>query len=273
VRLDSAYAHSRLMHPRGTSMTQAEDMEMTEGVVPTAPIAKPRALPKWLLPSLLAQCVLLIGFALVARTLTNELATIRETVKGQGADLAHARQQAEAVGASTVELKGQIEALRQGLVIRATEDVIFLKITILRPDLDPTLARTVAKIVHKYSELYGRDPNLVLAMIAVESRFDPNVVSPMGAVGLMQVMPQWKRVLGIQGELSDPEVSIRYGLQILGFYSEMYQDLETALTAYNRGPGPVDMALMRGQDPRNRYAPRVLEAYERLKRLTTAAGG
>jgi soluble lytic murein transglycosylase-like protein len=106
-----------------------------------------------------------------------------------------------------------------------------------------------------------------LAIIAEESRFNPNAVSPVGAVGLMQVMPQWEKVLGISGSLKDPEVSIKYGLQVLGFYMEMYKDIEMALTAYNRGPGPVDMALMHGKDPKNKYAPEVLKVFERLKKL------
>jgi soluble lytic murein transglycosylase-like protein len=49
---------------------------------------------------------------------------------------------------------------------------------------------------------------------------------------------------------------------------EMYKDVEMALTAYNRGPGPVDVALMRGKDPRNLYAPKVLKVYERLRKLS-----
>lgn len=40
-----------------------------------------------------------------------------------------------------------------------------------------------------------------------------------------------------------------------------------ALTAYNRGPGPVDMALMKGQDPTNSYVPRVMRTYEHLKSM------
>ena len=102
----------------------------------------------------------------------------------------------------------------------------------------------------------------------VESRFNPNAVSSAGAVGLMQVMPQWEKVLGISGSLKDPEVSIKYGLEIFGFYMEMYKDIEMALTAYNRGPGPVDVALMRGKDPKNTYAPTVLKVYGRLKGLS-----
>ena len=157
--------------------------------------------------------------------------------------------------------------LRQFIASNSAEQIIFLKMLILKPDLDPTLGRTIARHVHYYAALYKRDPDLVLSIIAEESRFNPNAVSTVGAVGLMQVMPQWEKVLGIQGSLKDPEISIKYGLQVLGFYMEMYKDIEMALTAYNRGPGPVDMALMRGKDPKNKYAPEVLKVYEKLKKL------
>ena len=108
---------------------------------------------------------------------------------------------------------------------------------------------------------------MVLAIMAIESRFDPNSVSNKGALGLMQVMPQWSKVLGIQDDLKDPKTNIKYGMQILGFYQQMYKDLEMALTAYNRGPGPVDMALMRGKDYRNNYAAKVLKKYKMLKSM------
>src|SRR4051812_7459382 len=165
-------------------------------------------------------------------------------------------------------IKAEGTELRQYVASSSAEQVIFLKILILKPDIDLPLARAIAKHAHHYGELYKRDPDLVLAIIAEESRFNPNAVSPVGAIGLMQVMPQWEKVLGISGSLKDPEVSIKYGLEILGFYMEMYKDIELALTAYNRGPGPVDVAMMRGKDPKNRYAPEVLKVYERLKKLS-----
>lgn len=171
----------------------------------------------------------------------------------------------------SVAIKAEASQLRQYVESSSAEQVIFLKILVLKPDVEVGLARAIAKHAHHYGALYKRDPDLVLAIIAEESRFNPNAVSPVGAVGLMQVMPQWEKVLGISGSLKDPEVSIKYGLEVLGFYLEMYKDLEMALTAYNRGPGPVDMALMRGKDPKNRYAPEVLKVYERLKRLSTTA--
>jgi soluble lytic murein transglycosylase-like protein len=173
----------------------------------------------------------------------------------------------------SVAIKSESTELRQYMTSSSAEQVIFLKILVLKPDIDLALGRSIAKHAHHYGALYKRDPDLVLAIIAEESRFNPNAVSAVGAVGLMQVMPQWEKVLGISGSLKDPEVSIKYGLEVLGFYMEMYKDLEMALTAYNRGPGPVDMALMRGKDPKNRYAPDVLKVYERLKRLSVPASG
>ncbi|MBK6689919.1 MAG: lytic transglycosylase domain-containing protein [Deltaproteobacteria bacterium] len=249
----------------------SEEMVLNEPTT-ASPAAPPKAWPRWIAPVVVTQLGFLIAFGLLTRSVLSELGVLRVELNGHRTELTELQHQTVALGERTTELGTQVQNLRQSLVVNSTEDVLFLKITLLARDLDPELTRTIARLVHKYAELYGRDPNLVLAMIAVESRFDPKVVSSMGAVGLMQVMPQWKKVLGIQGDLSDPEISIRYGLQILGFYSEMYQDLETALTAYNRGPGAVDFALMKGQDPRNRYAPRVLETYERLKKLTQSNG-
>src|SRR5438105_1782976 len=134
--------------------------------------------------------------------------------------------------------------LRQYVASSSAEQVIFLKILVLKPDVDLALARNIAHHTHHYAAIFKRDPDLVLAIIAEESRFDPNAISPVGAVGLMQVMPQWEKVLGIQGSLKDPEVSIKYGMQALGFYMEMYKDIEMALTPYHRGPGPVDLPLI-----------------------------
>jgi soluble lytic murein transglycosylase-like protein len=201
-----------------------------------------------------------------------------------GAGWWHLAKRTEAIGASTDEqrevivtaahnaeaARSDIAELRQAVTSHGSEETLFLKSLILRPDLDPRLARTIAGHISHYSELFGRDPNLVLAIIAVESNFNPNASSSVGAVGLMQVMPQWKKVLKVEGDLSDPEQSIRYGLQILSFYQAMYRDLNTVLTAYNRGPGAVDAALRRGEAPDNGYSQRVLSTYDRLNKIDAA---
>ncbi len=234
------------------------------------PKLRSKPMPKWILPALIVQLFVLILFGATGWGLIEKLDELSQRAHSVDQEAQSWGQKTAALKQETENLRIEVENLRQYIASSSSEDVIYLKTTILKPDIDQELARNIAKYVHRYAQLYGRDSNLVLAMIAVESRFNPNAISPVGAVGLMQVMPQWKKVLGITGDLADPELSIKYGLQILGFYSEMYKDLEMALTAYNRGPGPVDAALMRGKDPKNGYAPRVLQTYEKLKKLTVS---
>jgi soluble lytic murein transglycosylase-like protein len=81
-------------------------------------------------------------------------------------------------------------------------------------------------------------PDLVLALIEVESRFDPWAVSPAGAVGLMQVMPFWPRELGVQNELVRAAPNIRMGCEILRYYLRVeHQDWTRALARYNGSVG------------------------------------
>ncbi len=174
----------------------------------------------------------------------------------------------EALQRARKELTREVVTLRQVIGSQTKEDIVFLKILILNRKVRPELARVIAKSVHRNALIFKRDPDLVLAIIHVESNFDPNAVSSMKAVGLMQVMPHWVDQLGIMGDLKDPDTSIRYGLQIYGFYDSMYKDMETSLMAYNRGPGRVDSDLMVGRDPsRNGYAKRIMKSYKSLKGL------
>ncbi len=176
-----------------------------------------------------------------------------------------------ALGAQSRELQAGLVDVRTAVSSHAREESLFLKMLILKPALDQTLARRIARSVQEECMLFGQDPNLVLAIMANESDFNPNIVSNVGAVGLMQVMPHWKKVLNLQQELTDPEISIRAGIQILGFYQQMYRDVDLALTAYNRGPGPVDFGLVKGQSSANGYSSKVLGTYQKLKALDVAS--
>lgn len=96
---------------------------------------------------------------------------------------------------------------------------------------------------HVYCEA-KRDPNLqippdlVLALIEVESRFDAWAVSPAGAVGLMQVMPFWPRQLGVQNQLVRAAPNIRMGCEILRYYLRVeHHDWARALARYNGSVG------------------------------------
>ena len=99
-------------------------------------------------------------------------------------------------------------------------------------------------------------PDLVLAMIDVESRFDSWAVSPVGAVGLMQVMPFWPRQLGVQNQLVRIAPNIRMGCEILRFYlREEHMNWARALARYNGSTG------------RNTYPALVMQRWQRVWRF------
>jgi soluble lytic murein transglycosylase-like protein len=116
--------------------------------------------------------------------------------------------------------------------------------------MEPRLARLVPThearldiLDHVYCEA-KRDPalqlppDLVLAMIEVESRFDRWAVSPAGAVGLMQVMPFWPRQLGVQNQLVRIAPNIRMGCEILRYYLRAEnRNWSRALARYNGSAG------------------------------------
>lgn len=163
------------------------------------------------------------------------------------------------------DIRKEVTDLRILIHEDTMENLIHLKILVLNPKVPNKTAREIASAVHKYAQIYHRDLDLILSVMRVESNFDPEAVSKKGAVGLMQIMPHWADVLGIQCDLKDPDCNTKYGLQILGAYEHLYGSLDMALTVYNRGAGPVDWVLMRGGDPDNGYVDEVREVYNRLQ--------
>jgi soluble lytic murein transglycosylase-like protein len=88
-------------------------------------------------------------------------------------------------------------------------------------------------------------PDLILALIEVESRFDPWAVSPAGAVGLMQVMPFWPHQLGVQNQLVRAAPNIRMGCEILRYYLRAeHHDWSRALARYNGSGGRTTYPAM-----------------------------
>jgi soluble lytic murein transglycosylase-like protein len=113
----------------------------------------------------------------------------------------------------------------------------------LRLGDDPgAAARRILQAVHCESNkhiMLRERPQLVLAVIDVESAFDPFAVSYAGAIGLMQVMPFWPRQLGLETkDLIDVELNIRMGTSILAYYMEREKgDYRRALARYNGSLG------------------------------------
>lgn len=109
------------------------------------------------------------------------------------------------------------------------------------------------------------DPKMAFSLVRAESSFRPTAVSPVGALGLTQLMPSTARWLepGItRKEILEPRTNLRVGFRYLRQLIETYDgDERLALTAYNRGPGTVDGLLRRGREPWNGYAALVLTGH------------
>jgi len=101
-------------------------------------------------------------------------------------------------------------------------------------------------LIVRYSEEHDLDPFLVKGLIQAESSFRPAAVSPVGARGLMQIMPttgEWlAERMGIsfdEDELFNPAYNIRMGTYYLRLLLNMFEHQDTALAAYNAGMGNV----------------------------------
>lgn len=104
---------------------------------------------------------------------------------------------------------------------------------------DPDERMVFLRKVHREATRAGLKPEIVLAVIDVESRFNPYAVSHAGAQGLMQVMPFWKNEIGRpEDNLIDTDTNLRYGCTILKHYLDREKGrLAEALARYNGSYG------------------------------------
>ena len=101
-------------------------------------------------------------------------------------------------------------------------------------------ARAYDSLITEHSRTNGVRPDLVRAVMQVESGFNPLARSPKGAMGLMQLMPATAKQYGVKNPFN-PAENVRAGVAYLRELLDRYQNNEElALAAYNAGPGAVD---------------------------------
>jgi len=127
------------------------------------------------------------------------------------------------------------------------------------------VAPDLAVAIHDIALAEGIEPDLGFRLVRAESEFNEHATSPVGAVGLTQVMPGTARyyVRGVsRRHLYDRRLNLHVGFRYLRGLIREYKSLRLALLVYNRGPVAVDAALKRGDDPANGYQDVVAKGYE-----------
>jgi soluble lytic murein transglycosylase-like protein len=146
--------------------------------------------------------------------------------------------------------------------------------------------KAVKHLIREASKTHGIDYELLQAMIATESGFNAQAVSPKGAIGLMQLIPPTAARYGVKDDkyslaehkLTDPKINIRAGSSYLNYLIKLFPgQLELAIAAYNAGEGAVKRSgnkIPNYPETRN-YVKTVMQLYQHLKppTLGTATAG
>jgi len=103
----------------------------------------------------------------------------------------------------------------------------------------PKNVKTIREKIVMYAKKYGIPERLFLELVRAESNFNPKAVSPKGAMGLCQLMPQTAKMLGVKDPFNVDE-NLNAGAYYLKKLYNKYGDWKLALAAYNAGEGSVN---------------------------------
>jgi hypothetical protein len=124
----------------------------------------------------------------------------------------------------------------------------------------------LASSIYDVAIAEGIEPELAFRLVRVESQFNERALSPVGAVGLTQVMPATARffIPGVTKDaLYDRETNLRCGLRYLrALVRENHGNMKLALLIYNRGETAVNESRQLGLDPSNGYEQLVMKGYK-----------
>jgi len=141
-------------------------------------------------------------------------------------------------------------------------------------DIDSKSIYEIAKTIYEESIKYNFNPLLITAMIKTESNFKPKAISDSYAYGLCQVRrfiaPELAKNLGIKWDgaektLFDPIKNVKIGVFYLSILNRDFNDLKTAIIAYNYGPYNIQEQLSKKQDLNHDYLNKVLNYYSNLR--------
>lgn len=169
------------------------------------------------------------------------------------------------------ELTGMIsnEVKREFYITKAVKDISKNNST-----LDSESIYEISKAIYEESVKYNFNPLLITAIIKIESNFDPKALSDSYAYGLTQVRrfiaPELAKNIGIEWDgaektLFDPIKNIKIGVFYLSMLNRNFNDLKTAIIAYNQGPYAVQERLTNNQELPNNYVDKVLGYYANLR--------
>jgi soluble lytic murein transglycosylase-like protein len=181
------------------------------------------------------------------------------------------QEEASATGVTVPAVRTEIEQLQHALDSTAAE-LDITRNTLQRAERILALGSRfgvnakLATSIYDVALAEGLDPELAFRVVRLESDFNPRAVSPVGALGLTQLMLPTARYFqpGVTREqLFEPKTNLRIGFRYLrALIKEYDNDVSLALLVYNRGPVAVNAALSRGESPANGYDRIVLKGYE-----------
>ena len=169
------------------------------------------------------------------------------------------------------ELTGMIsnEIKREFYITKAVNDISKNNST-----LDSKSIYEISKTIYEEAVKYNFNPLLITAIIKTESNYDPKAISDSYAYGLCQVRrfiaPELAENIGIKWDgaektLFDPIKNIKIGVYYLSMLNRDFNDLKTAVIAYNQGPYAVQEQLTNNQELPNNYVDKVLDYYANLR--------
>jgi soluble lytic murein transglycosylase len=132
--------------------------------------------------------------------------------------------------------------------------------------------KTIANSVYEESQKYTIDYRLILAVMKVESNYKNEAISRKGARGLLQIKPSLAKYIvkdtGMQAEkvisLHEPEMNIKIGVNYLSKLLDMFEDLASALHAYNAGPSKVKKTFSSNIGPSTHFTKQVMNEYQQI---------